>query len=67
MKTDSPSTSTGYSVPTPSPSEAANSTQNVPSTSSSSTPNSMDSELEPVQFAGSAQGFSEGEAVLFTT
>lgn len=61
-----------YSVQTQSPSEAANSTQNMSPTSSSSllsssssTPDTMDNEAEPARFVGSAQGYFGGMRILF--
>ncbi|XP_073321234.1 lymphatic vessel endothelial hyaluronic acid receptor 1a [Pagrus major] len=72
--TASPLSSRDSSRQTQSHSEAANSTRNLHSTSSSShlpssssTPETMENEAEPARFTGSAQASSGGKAILITS
>ncbi|XP_044055705.1 lymphatic vessel endothelial hyaluronic acid receptor 1a [Siniperca chuatsi] len=72
--TDNPLSSRNNSGQTQSPSKAADSTQTLHSTSSSSllpssssTPKTIDSEAEPAQFVSNAQGSAREKAILITS
>uniref|UniRef100_A0A8C9X3Z3 Lymphatic vessel endothelial hyaluronic receptor 1a n=1 Tax=Sander lucioperca TaxID=283035 RepID=A0A8C9X3Z3_SANLU len=66
QKFDVPLNSRDYSQQTQSPSKAATSTRTTQSTTSSSTPKTIDNEAAPARFVSSVQSFAGGMRILFT-
>ncbi|XP_031180146.1 lymphatic vessel endothelial hyaluronic acid receptor 1a isoform X1 [Sander lucioperca] len=65
--TNSPLNSRDYSQQTQSPSKAATSTRTTQSTTSSSTPKTIDNEAAPARFVSSVQSFAGAKAILITS